>query len=95
MVAGFISVVLLFYIQSSSSADSKRAFCQLVGKECALSICNKPSGGLSRNSVARIANYPLLTLAVHCGSKALNQPIMEDRFFLGTNLFCFNKALYQ
>ena len=53
-------------------------FCQFkkkhwsMVKEYALGTGHLPLGGLSRNSVARITDHPVMTLAVDHGCKALN-----------------------
>ena len=43
----------LFWIFFPSSADSRRAGCQLLAKEWALNAGKLPLGGLPRNSVVK------------------------------------------
>ena len=43
---------------SPSSVDSRRADCQFLAKECALSTGKLPPGGLPRNSVVKLLPVP-------------------------------------
>ena len=51
----------------------KKSRCQLMAKECVLSIGYLPRGGLPMNSVDRITDYPDMTSAVDRGRKASTQ----------------------
>ena len=65
-----------FSSHSSSFPDSRRAVCQLMAKECALSTGNLPLGSLPRNSVVRITDHRDMTLAVDWDVEhQLDQPI--------------------
>ena len=50
-----------------------------MAKECALSTCYLPRGGLPRNSVDRITDRPDMTSAVDRGRKASTQTNETNR----------------
>ena len=57
-----------------SSADSRRASCQLLAKEWTLYTGKLPLGDLPRNSVVlKVTDHPDMTSAVYFGRKAPNQ----------------------
>ena len=68
----------------SSSADSKRAYCQLLAKELTLYTGKLPLGGLPRKNVV-LKDYPVMTSAVYFGHKASNQtkPCNKKLLILG------------